>query len=108
MSTRLYAGYFSNNHNCNNNFFKLEIPGGQLPCHVNTYLYNLDDFLSIIDVPYDCINCTNLLCTNIIQTSSNQILHDQIILLLLRSSEIIPETGTKSKIYQDGMIILNI
>ena len=32
------------------------------------------------------MNCTNLLCTNIIHTNSIQILHDQIILALLRSS----------------------
>ena len=78
------------------------------PDHINTYQYNLDEFLYNIVLPYDCINCTNLLCTNIIHTNSIQILHDQIILALLRSSEVIPETGTKLKIYQDGMIILNI
>ena len=59
--------------------------------------YNLDEFLYNIVLPYDCINCTNLLCTNIINTNSIQLLHDQIILALLRSSEVIPETGTKSK-----------
>ena len=37
------------------------------------------------------------MCTNIIYTNSIQILHDQIILALLRSFEVIPETGTKSK-----------
>ena len=37
------------------------------------------------------------MCTNIIHTNSIQLLHDQIILALLRSSEVIPETGTKSK-----------
>ena len=67
------------------------------PDHINTYQYNLDEFLYNIVLPYDSINCTNLLCTNIIHTNSIQLLHDQIILALLRSSEVIPETGTKSK-----------
>ena len=65
------------------------------PDHINTYQYNMD--LIFIDLPYDSIHYTNLLCTNIIHTNSIQILHDQIILALLRSSEVIPETGTKSK-----------
>ena len=55
------------------------------PDHINTYQYNLDEFIYNIALPYDCINCTNLI----------QILHDQIIWSLLRSSEVIPETGTK-------------
>ena len=59
-------------------------------------------------LPYDCINCTNLLYTNIIHTNPIQILHDHIIFALLRPSEVIPDTGTKSKIYQDGIILLNI
>ena len=57
----------------------------------------LIQFLYNIVLPYDCINCANLLCTNIIHTNSIQLLHDQIILTLLRSSEVIPETGIKSK-----------
>ena len=43
------------------------------PDHINTYQYNLDEFLYNIVLPYDCINCTNLLCTNIIHTNSSPV-----------------------------------
>ena len=53
------------------------------PAHISTYQCTLDEFLYNIVLPYDCFNCANLLCTNIIHTNSIQILHDQIILALL-------------------------
>ena len=54
-------------------------------------------YLSVIELPFTCVNCTNLLCTNTIRVNTIQLLHYHIIFALLKLSEIIHETGTVTR-----------
>ena len=51
--------------------------------HIKEYKSNLDNFLSRIILPYDCLHCTDVLCTNNKQIESIQLLHDNIISTLI-------------------------
>ena len=51
-----------------------------------SYKALLDNVFLTIDVPYDCITCTNMQCTDVNHCASIQRLHDQII----SASEVIP------------------
>ena len=51
---------------------------------------------------------TNLLRTNVMHLKTMQLLHDQIIFALLKSSEIFPKWEQYLEIYLVGMIILSI
>ena len=46
--------------------------------------------------PYDCLHCTDLLCTNNKHIESIQLLHDNIISTITEASENIPTTNSKS------------
>ena len=51
--------------------------------HIKEYKSNLDNFLSRIILPYDCLHCTDVLCTNNTHIESIQLLHDNIISTLI-------------------------
>ena len=53
--------------------------------HIKEYKSNLDSFLSRIILPYDCLHCTDVLCTNNKHIESIQLLHDTIISTLIES-----------------------
>ena len=63
---------------------------------ISEYKSNLDDCLSRIMLPYDCLHCTDVLCTNIKHIESVQLLHDNIISATMEASENIPTTNSKS------------
>ena len=63
---------------------------------IDNYRSILDDKLSIIDIPYDCINCTNVFCNNNEHAASIQQMHDDIISACIDASDNIPITKKKS------------
>ena len=64
--------------------------------HIMEYKSNLDDCLSRIILPYDCLHGTDVLCTNNKHIESFQLLHDNIISTVMEASENIPTTNSKS------------
>ena len=64
--------------------------------HLRGYMSNLDDCLSRIILPYDCLHCTDVVCTSNRHIESNQLLHDNIISTIMEASENIPTTNSKS------------
>ena len=57
----------------------------------------MDDNLSVIDIPYECLNCTNVLCSDNDHVTSIQKLHDDIISACIDASENIPTTRKNNK-----------
>ena len=64
---------------------------------IDTYKSVLDDNLSVIDIPYECLNCTNVLCSDNDHVTSIQKLHDDIISACIDASENIPTTRKNNK-----------
>ena len=65
---------------------------------IDSYRSILDDKLSIIDIPYDCINCTNVFCNNNEHAALIQhIMHDDIISACIDASDNIPITKINRK-----------
>ena len=64
---------------------------------IDNYRSILDDKLSIIDIPYDCINCTNVFCNNNEHAASIQQMHDDIISACIDASDNIPITKKNRK-----------
>ena len=57
----------------------------------------MDDNLSVIDILYECLNCTNVLCNGNDHVTSIQKLHDDIISACIDASENIPTTRKNNK-----------
>ena len=83
----------------------ITVPYNSKPCKnlkcanqkdIDMYKTKLDNILHYIDMPYELLQCNNVLCE--IKGHVNGIckLHDDIISACLYASEIIPETGKKS------------
>ena len=64
---------------------------------IDTYKSVLDDNLSVIDIPYECLNCTNVLCSDNDHVTSIKKLHDDIISASIDASENIPTTRKNNK-----------
>ena len=65
--------------------------------HINMYKVNLDNYLSCIDVPIDCMECNNVLCNDDKHATSIQHMHDALIAACIDASTTIPKTGMKSR-----------
>ena len=57
----------------------------------------LDDSLLSFTLPFDCLQCTDLVCTNNEHVESVQILHDNIISAMIDTSVNIPSTKQNKK-----------
>ena len=65
--------------------------------HINDYRMSLDDCLLSFTLPFDCLQCTDLVCTNNEHVESVQILHDNIISAMIDASVNIPSTKQNKK-----------
>ena len=69
--------------------------------HINDYRMRLDDCLLFFTIsftlPFDCLQCTDLVCTNNEHVESVQILHDNIISAMIDASVNIPSTKQNKK-----------
>ena len=55
---------------------------------IDSYKSVLNDKLSVIDMPNDCLNCENVLCNNNDQANLIQQMHDDIISACIDASKI--------------------
>ena len=60
------------------------------------YKQYLDDLLLLLDIPMDCINCTDYFCTDYSHIVSIQNFHDSLIASCIEASKVIP-VSKKSK-----------
>ena len=63
--------------------------------HINDYRIRLDDCL--FTLTFDCLQCTDLVCTNNEHVESVQILHDNILSAMIDASVNIPSTKQNQK-----------
>ena len=73
---------------------------GTTPNHgqIDNYKSILDDKLSIIDIPCDCVNCTNVFCNNNDHAASIQQMHGDIISACIDASDNIPITKKRKNL----------
>ena len=57
----------------------------------------LDECLLFFTLPFDCLQCIDLVCTNDEHVESVQILHDNIISAMIDASVIFPSTKQNKK-----------
>ena len=60
---------------------------------IEDYKINLEHNLSYINIPHDCITCTNYLCSNVQHLKRIQIFHDELIAACISASSAIPDTS---------------
>ena len=60
---------------------------------IENYKINLERNLSYINIPHDCITCTNYLCNNVEHLQRIQIFHDELIAACISASSAIPDTS---------------
>ena len=65
--------------------------------YINDYRMRLDDCLLSFTLPFDCLQCTDLVCTNNEHVESVQILYDNIISAMIDASVNIPFTKQNKK-----------
>ena len=65
--------------------------------HIKDYRMRLDECLLSFTLPFDCLQCTDLACTNNDHVECVQILHDNIISAMIDASENIPTTNQNKK-----------
>ena len=58
--------------------------------HIKDYGMRLDKCLLSFTLPFDCLQCTDLVCTNNDHVECVQILHNNIISAMIDASEYIP------------------
>ena len=65
--------------------------------HINDYRMRLDECLLSFTLPFDCLQCSALACTNNDHVECVQILHENIISAMIDASETIPTTNQHKK-----------
>ena len=63
---------------------------------IDSYKSVLNDKLSVIDMPNDCLNCENVLCNNNDHANLIQQMHDDLISACIDASDNIPSTRNKN------------